>query len=44
LALEKHALPPFEVIEQYLGPRGAVLVDDVSGLHYTGFTLRREEQ
>jgi hypothetical protein len=43
-ALEKHPLPPFAVLERYLAPSGAVLADDVSGLHYTSFTLRRQEE
>jgi hypothetical protein len=41
-ALDEHPLPPFEVIESYFAPGGAVLVNDETGLHYTSFTLRRE--
>ncbi len=40
-ALEKNPLPPFEVLEQYLAPGGAMILDDQTGLHYTSFTLRR---
>jgi len=39
-ALETSPLPPFAVLERYFAPQGAVLTDDASGLHYTGFTLR----
>jgi hypothetical protein len=41
-ALESHPLPPFEVIERYLAPAGAMIVDEDTGLHYTSFTLRRK--
>ena len=41
-ALEEHPLPPFAVVQKYLAPGGGLLVDDETGLHYTGFTLRRE--
>ncbi len=40
-ALESNPLPPFEVLERYLAPGGAMLVDDETGLHYMSFTLRR---
>ena len=40
-ALEKHPLPPFDVLQQYLAPGGAMILDDQTGLHYTSFTLRR---
>lgn len=40
-ALEKNPLPPFEVLQQYLAPGGAMILDDQTGLHYTAFTLRR---
>jgi hypothetical protein len=40
-ALQTHPLPPFAVIQQYLAPGGALLIDDETGLHYTSFTLRR---
>lgn len=41
-ALEANPLPPFSVLEKYLAPSGAFIVDDETGLHYTGFTLRRK--
>jgi hypothetical protein len=41
-ALEAHPLPPFEVLQRYLAPGGAVIVDDETGLHYTAFALRRK--
>jgi hypothetical protein len=41
-ALESHPLPPFEVLQRYLAPGGAVIVDEETGLHYTAFTLRRK--
>jgi hypothetical protein len=41
-ALEANPLPPFAVLERYLAPAGAYIIDDVSGLHYSGFTLRRK--
>lgn len=40
-ALEANPLPPFSVVQQYLAPGGAVLVEDDAGLHYTAFGLRR---
>ena len=41
-ALQTNPLPPFSVIQKYLAPGGGMLVDDETGMHYTGFTLRRE--
>lgn len=41
-ALRTHPLPPFSVIAKYLAPGGGMLVSDSSGLHYTGFSLKRE--
>ncbi len=41
-ALEKNPLPPFAVISKYLAPSGGLLVNEETGFHYTGFTLRRE--
>lgn len=43
-ALEKNSLPPFAVLQQYLAPGGAMVIDDDSGIHYTGFTLRRKPE
>jgi hypothetical protein len=43
-ALSAQALPPFAVIEQYLAPGGAILVDDETGLHYSSFVLRRSKE
>jgi hypothetical protein len=40
-ALEKHPLPPFEVIKKYLAPTGGVMTNEPTGFHYTGFGLRR---
>jgi len=41
-ALEANPLPPFSVLERYLAPVGAYIIDDVTGLHYSAFTLRRK--
>jgi hypothetical protein len=41
-ALEKNPLPPFAVLQQYLAPGGAMIIDDDSGIHYTAFSLRRK--
>jgi hypothetical protein len=41
-ALEKHELPAFSVISQYLAPSGGYLVEEETGLHYMTFSLRRE--
>ncbi len=40
--LRNHTLPPFDALRKYFPPGGAVLIDDDAGLHYTGFTLKRE--
>lgn len=40
-AVSSAALPPFNAIEQYFAPSGAVLTDEPSGLHYVGFGLHR---
>jgi len=41
-ALQANPLPPFPVIQRYLAPGGAMVVDDETGIHYTGFSLRRK--
>ena len=41
-ALEANPLPPFAVIQRYLAPGGAMVVDDETGIHYMGFSLRRK--
>jgi hypothetical protein len=41
-ALEANPLPPFSVLERYLAPQGAYIIDDATGLHYSAFTLRRK--
>lgn len=41
-ALQKHELPPFSVISNYLVPGGGYLVEEELGLHYTMFSLKRE--
>jgi hypothetical protein len=42
-ALEKHELPPFSVISKYLSPSGGYLVEEELGLHFTNFSLKRED-
>ena len=41
-ALTKNPLPPFSVLAQYLSPAGSMITNDDTGIHYTGFALRRE--
>ena len=41
-ALDGNPLPAFEVISQYLAPAGAMVTDDENGIHYIGFSIRRE--
>jgi hypothetical protein len=41
-ALKGKKLPPFEVISKYLAPGGAFIIDEETGLHYTGFSMRRD--
>jgi len=43
-ALETNPLPPFAVLQRYLAPEGAMVVDDQNGIHYMGFTLRRNPE
>jgi hypothetical protein len=43
-ALKANPLPPFAVLQRYLAPSGAMVVDDPTGLHYMSFTLRRETE
>jgi len=40
--LDANPLPDFNVISQYLAPSGAIMVDDETGLHWIGFSLKRE--
>ena len=42
VALKGKKLPPFEVIAKYLAPGGAFVIDEETGLHYTGFSMRRD--
>jgi len=41
-ALQANPLPPFEVLQKYVAPSGALIVDDETGIHYTSFSLRRK--
>jgi hypothetical protein len=41
-ALEDNPLPPFAALARYLAPGGGMMTLDGDGLHYMGFTLRRE--
>ncbi|QDU98136.1 hypothetical protein [Lignipirellula cremea] len=41
-ALQDHPLPPFAVLEQYLAPTGSLLVNEETGIHYSGFSLKRK--
>jgi hypothetical protein len=43
-ALTQNPLPPFAVLQRYLAPAGAMVVDDATGIHYTAFTLRRKTE
>lgn len=40
-ALNDNPLPPFAVIQKYLAPGGAMLVNDETGFHYIWFSLKR---
>jgi hypothetical protein len=41
-AMKDNPLPPFSVIAKYFAPGGAMMVNDETGFHYTGFTLKRK--
>jgi hypothetical protein len=41
-AMKDNPLPPFPVIAKYFAPGGAMVVNDETGFHYTGFTLKRK--
>lgn len=41
-ALENNELPPFEVLQQYMGPGGGIVYDTDSGYHGISFSLRGE--
>jgi len=42
--LQANPLPDFNVISQYLAPSGAIMVDDETGLHWIGFSLKRDTE
>lgn len=41
-ALEKHELPPFDVLAKYFAPQGILLIDDGTGWHFVSFALRKK--
>ncbi len=41
-ARERNSLPPFEVLQRYYAPQGALLIDDATGLHLIDFGLRKK--
>lgn len=41
-AMKDNPLPPFAVIAKYFAPGGGMMVNDETGFHYTGFTLKRK--
>ena len=40
-ALEKHPLPPFEILARYFAAGGGMVVNGDTGFHMTSFTLKR---
>ena len=40
--LENNPIPPWEAIQKYLAPEGAMVTDDDSGIHFMQFALRRK--
>ena len=40
--LDRHDLPPFDVLSKYLAPGGGFLMDTDTGFHYMAFGMRRE--
>jgi len=43
-AMKQNPLPPFAVLQRYLAPGGATVVDDETGIHYMAFSLRRKTE
>jgi hypothetical protein len=43
-SLEKQPLPPFSVIQKYLAPGGSIVIDDETGIHIMGFTMKRKAE
>ncbi|WP_254510033.1 DUF3352 domain-containing protein [Anatilimnocola floriformis] len=41
-AMNDNPLPPFSVIAKYFAPAGAMMTNDETGFHYSGFTLKRK--
>lgn len=41
-ALKEGKLPPVKVLKRYFAPRGGLLIDDATGLHFTMFALRKK--
>jgi hypothetical protein len=41
-AMKDNPLPPFSVLAKYFAPGGGMMVNDETGYHYMGFTLRRK--
>jgi len=41
-ALQKHELPPFDVLAKYFAPQGTLLIDDGTGWHFVSFALRKK--
>lgn len=41
-ALKEGKLPPVDVLKRYFAPRGGLLIDDATGLHFTVFALRKK--
>lgn len=41
-ARDRNTLPPFEVLQRYYAPQGALLIDDATGLHLIDFGLRKK--
>ena len=40
--LENNPMPPWEAIQKYLAPEGAMITDDDTGIHFMQFALRRK--
>jgi len=42
-ALQDNPLPPFEDLQRYLAPGGGMVINDESGFHYIGFSLKTDK-
>ncbi|PHS14012.1 MAG: hypothetical protein COA78_06430 [Blastopirellula sp.] len=42
--MKDNPLPPFSVVSKYMAPSGSIMINDETGIHFMGFSLKRNQE